>query len=253
LAGAYAICRKNVSASLPGVAIAAALVPPLATVGIGISWLDWNIARGALVLFLTNLVAISAASALVFFLLGFRPHFNRRGGANLFGGGMISSVILLIIIAWVLSTLSVDSFNAARLEREISRILRTEIGQVGPPATLDNWDFVETSDLEDNTLRLEVYARSTTNFKHSEVIELQNRVANGLREVELLSLDRPLALVLIVIPTIALDPFIPPTPTFTPTFTPTPTPTLTPTPGPTHTPTLTPTPTPTFTPHRSQQ
>ena len=32
-AGAYAVCRKEVSAALPGVAIAAALVPPLATAG----------------------------------------------------------------------------------------------------------------------------------------------------------------------------------------------------------------------------
>lgn len=248
LAGAYAICRKNVSASLPGVAIAAALVPPLATVGIGMSWLDWSIAWGALVLFLTNLVAISAASALVFFLLGFRPHFNRRGGASLFGGGMISSVILLIIMGWVLSTLSFESFFNARLEREINRILRAEIGQVGPPATLDRWDFIENGNGEDDTLRLEVHARSTTDFKHGEVVELQNRVANGLRDAGLLSLDRPLALVLIVIPTIALDPVIPPTPTFTPTFTPTPTSTPTPTPGPTHTPTATSTPTPTHTP-----
>ena len=36
-AGAYALCRKNVSAGLAGVAIAAALVPPLTTVGIGLA------------------------------------------------------------------------------------------------------------------------------------------------------------------------------------------------------------------------
>jgi len=47
-AGAYALCRKDVSASLPGVAIAAALVPPLATVGIGLAvggLLGWLIAQ----------------------------------------------------------------------------------------------------------------------------------------------------------------------------------------------------------------
>ncbi len=241
LAGAYAICRKDVSSSLPGVAIAAALVPPLATVGIGISWLRLDIAQGALVLFLTNLVAISAASALVFFLLGFRPHFNRRGGANLFGGGMISSVILLAIICWVLWTLSVDTFRQAALDREIDRILKTEIGQVGPSATLDSWTLIK-SEQNDDTLKLEVQARATQNFKHSEVVDLESRLANGLREAGLLTLDRPLAMVLIVIPAIALDPFIPPTPTSTPTFT------STPTPGPTHTPTNTPTPTVTNTP-----
>jgi uncharacterized hydrophobic protein (TIGR00271 family) len=56
LAGAYALCRKDVSSALPGVAIAAALVPPLATVGIGLSRFHLEIAEGALVLFLTNLL-----------------------------------------------------------------------------------------------------------------------------------------------------------------------------------------------------
>jgi uncharacterized hydrophobic protein (TIGR00271 family) len=69
-AGAYALCRKDVSASLPGVAIAAALVPPLAAVGVGLARWDGNIAGGALLLFVTNLVAIIAAGGLVFLWLG---------------------------------------------------------------------------------------------------------------------------------------------------------------------------------------
>ncbi len=36
-AGAYALCRKDVSAALPGVAVAAALTPPLTTVGLGLA------------------------------------------------------------------------------------------------------------------------------------------------------------------------------------------------------------------------
>jgi uncharacterized membrane protein len=36
-AGAYAVSRKDVSAALPGVAIAAALVPPLGVVGVGLA------------------------------------------------------------------------------------------------------------------------------------------------------------------------------------------------------------------------
>ncbi len=252
LAGAYAICRKNVSSSLPGVAIAAALVPPLATAGIGIAWLKMEIAQGALVLFFTNLVAISAASALVFFLLGFRPHFNKRGDRNIFGGGVISSAILLIIIAWVLWSLSIGSYKQAALEREINRVLTQEVSQIATDTTLDSWDFVESTG-DDNTLRLEVRVRSITNPTHRSVVHLQNQVANALREAGVLDLKQPIALALIVIPTTSLDPAVPPTPTPTSTFTltPTPTPTFTPTPtptpGPTHTPTNTPTSTPTNT------
>ena len=70
-AGGYAMSRKSIAAALPGVAIAAALVPPLAVVGYGFATADLNIAFGALLLFITNLIAIVLAAALVFLALDF--------------------------------------------------------------------------------------------------------------------------------------------------------------------------------------
>ena len=72
-AATYALARPRLSAALPGVAIATALMPPLCVVGIGISLQRSDVYMGALLLFLTNLVAISFASILVFAFLGFRP------------------------------------------------------------------------------------------------------------------------------------------------------------------------------------
>ncbi len=46
-AGAYAIVRPDVSASLPGVAVAVALVPPLASVGLALEAGRGDLARGA--------------------------------------------------------------------------------------------------------------------------------------------------------------------------------------------------------------
>lgn len=245
LAGAYAICRKEMSASLPGVAIAAALVPPLATVGIGISWLNRDIAQGALILFLTNLVAISAASALVFFLLGFRPKLNRQGRLGVFSGGVLSSAILLLLMGWVLWTLSLDSFTEAARQREIQRALNQEVSHLTGSATLDSWKVLAPDDEEaEETLKLEVWIRSGTNPSHNSVVALQNNVAQRLREAGVFGLDQPLELIVLVIHTTALDPFVPPTPTPTATFTSTPTPGPTPTATPTATPTVTPTATP---------
>ena len=70
-AAGYAVSRKEVAAALPGVAIAAALVPPLCVVGYGIGVSQLDIAAGALLLFLTNLTAIVFAAALTFLALGF--------------------------------------------------------------------------------------------------------------------------------------------------------------------------------------
>jgi uncharacterized hydrophobic protein (TIGR00271 family) len=74
LAGSVAVCRFGGSeavATLPGVAIAVALMPPLCTVGFGLgSGANNRIMGGAGLLFLTNLVAIVASAFAVFLLVG---------------------------------------------------------------------------------------------------------------------------------------------------------------------------------------
>lgn len=70
LAGAFALVREEISPALPGVAIAVAILPPLAVVGIGLSVRRLDVAGGALLLFLANFVAIHLISAAVFYLSG---------------------------------------------------------------------------------------------------------------------------------------------------------------------------------------
>lgn len=65
-AGAFANTRRSISSAMPGVAIAVALVPPLSVVGIGLAQSEGNIAFGALLLFLTNLICIVFFGSLVF-------------------------------------------------------------------------------------------------------------------------------------------------------------------------------------------
>jgi uncharacterized hydrophobic protein (TIGR00271 family) len=254
LAGAYALCRKNISSALAGVAIAVALVPPLATVGIGLAWLNWQIAGGAFLLFLTNLVAISAASELLFFAIGFRPRLKWQGRSGVFIGNLITSTILLILIGGALGYLTVVHFKQVALDEKIASVLRAEIRRLDQGIRLDSWTKTEA---DDGSLKLEVQVRSPHSLSHQKVVELQNRVAGALQ------LEQPLALLLVVIPATELDPVVPPTPTPTPTFTLTPTPgpsptspaspttTPTQTPAPTATPTHTPTPTATQTPTAS--
>lgn len=72
-AGAYGLSRPDVSDSLPGVAIAISLVPPLAVVGIAYSQGDWSSGNGALLLFTTNMVAILVVGGLTFIATGVTP------------------------------------------------------------------------------------------------------------------------------------------------------------------------------------
>ena len=69
-AGAFAISRDDVRDSLPGVAIAISLVPPLCVVGIALAEGEWAAAGGAMLLFLTNFLSILLAGGGVLALLG---------------------------------------------------------------------------------------------------------------------------------------------------------------------------------------
>lgn len=68
--GAFALVRSDVSDTLPGVAIAISLVPPLAVVGLTLESGSPAEASGALLLFATNVAAIIATGTFV--LLAFR-------------------------------------------------------------------------------------------------------------------------------------------------------------------------------------
>jgi len=73
IAAAYAKSNEKILGSLAGVAIAVALVPPIAVAGIGLGWAEWHMFSSAFLLFLTNLVGIVLAAALTFVVLGYSP------------------------------------------------------------------------------------------------------------------------------------------------------------------------------------
>ncbi|WP_439882440.1 TIGR00341 family protein [Pontibacter sp. MBLB2868] len=92
IAGAYAHARTDIAKTLAGVAIAVALVPPLAVSGIGVGWGDWTVFTGALLLFTTNLTGIVLAGTATFMLLGFSPfHLARKG--------LIISLLLVALVS----------------------------------------------------------------------------------------------------------------------------------------------------------
>ena len=72
VAAAYALARPGLAGTLVGVAIAVALVPPLASIGIALAQGEFAVMTGAAVLFATNLFAITLGAAAVFRLFGVR-------------------------------------------------------------------------------------------------------------------------------------------------------------------------------------
>lgn len=66
---AYVLARPEWSDTLPGVAISVALIPPLATVGIGIAAFSSVIIKGALIILLLNIGGIIGTAMVIFLLM----------------------------------------------------------------------------------------------------------------------------------------------------------------------------------------
>jgi len=107
LAGTLALRSGSTSMTIiPGVAIAVAVIPPLAVVGYGLSTRQWPAAGGAFLLFMSNLVAIVLSAALVFRLFGFRPHEEaEKGHLKLRYRLAISFIVLTTLSVPLLQTL----------------------------------------------------------------------------------------------------------------------------------------------------
>lgn len=113
IAAAYAHAREHIIKSLPGVAIAVALVPPLAVAGIGLGWGEWRVFGGAFLLFLTNLVGIASTAALTFLVLGYAPIQTAARGLRILAVAMVLMALpLTLSFSQIVST--------ARLERRVT-------------------------------------------------------------------------------------------------------------------------------------
>jgi uncharacterized hydrophobic protein (TIGR00271 family) len=117
VAGAYAVVRQR-GETIIGVAIATALMPPIATIGFGLGTGDLTIAAGAAFLFMTNLVAIALAATLTAGFFGFRPRLGERPAP--WQGIAVLLVFAVLAAPLVLSLRSIGLESQATAETRIA-------------------------------------------------------------------------------------------------------------------------------------
>jgi uncharacterized hydrophobic protein (TIGR00271 family) len=217
MAAAYALSKSNAAAALPGVAIAAALVPPLATAGVSFTAGFYLESLGALLLFVTNFVAITVAAAFVFLVLGFRPTREQKERKEVRARSAQVAFILLVLVSLILVTttylLNEKNRDMARIHDVTQQELYDVTGAELAEMTIDEFDNRE--------LKLSIVARSTRPIGYREVQELQSAIGEQLVADDIID---EIELTMTVILVTELDPLIPPTPTPGPSPTPEPTP-----------------------------
>ncbi|HSG26328.1 MAG TPA: DUF389 domain-containing protein [Anaerolineales bacterium] len=232
LAATFALVQPNLSAALPGVAIATALMPPLCVVGVGLALGRWDVAEGALLLFVTNAVTIAASSTFLFYITGFS--LGRKQGDRLIPRSLQVSILLIVVLMAPLGWQSYVFVQEASFTRELEQVVRQEVENVG--ATLDKFSWQER---EGDVLVMDITVLVSESLRYANSVDLQEAIATRLQRTVQLKINQVNAA--------QLDPAIPPTHTPTATATPLGTATPTPTFTATATSTATNTPTPTFT------
>lgn len=124
-AAGYIIPRRSTIGALPGVGIAVALVPPLATVGItfqlGLPAESWN----AFLLFLTNLASIVFAASVTLALTGFRP--GQYSGRRALTTRIAVTALVVVIVAVPLTMHTLGTVEDSRLHSDVV-------------ASIESWD-----------------------------------------------------------------------------------------------------------------
>ena len=140
-AGGYAVCRPDVSDSLPGVAIAVALVPPLAVVGITLSAGQFVLAAGAFLLFVTNLVGIIVASGIIFATTGVAPWSELLRNAAQLRRTSITVLVALIVVSIPLALtgqkILTDASNQSQASEVAQAWIDDALGLTGDDALPD--------------------------------------------------------------------------------------------------------------------
>jgi uncharacterized hydrophobic protein (TIGR00271 family) len=180
-AGAYALLDEKISPALPGVAIATAIVPPLANAGLCFSVGAYVGGLGSFLLFFANFLSILLVAAVTFWFAGMTGGMrglNRETVIKRFGLPFIS----FLFVAGFLTQTLFEIADDRRTEETIEAALVTELSSL-PNTELDKTDYWE----EDGKIHALAHVQSSSIMRPTQVSGLQQSLAEQLkRPVELI-------------------------------------------------------------------
>ncbi|MEO9462425.1 MAG: DUF389 domain-containing protein [Marinomonas sp.] len=124
MAGAYAMIRGR-DGTIVGVAIATALMPPLAVIGFGLATFNWTVFLGALLLYVTNAVTIALTALAMARLYGFSSELSEK--QTMFQSAAVVAVFVGLAIPLGFSL--VDIAREARDTQQVRSILSDTLGK----------------------------------------------------------------------------------------------------------------------------
>ncbi len=197
IAGAYAVIRGR-EGTIVGVAIATALMPPLAVVGFGLATFNWTVFSGAVGLFFTNLMTIALTATIMARLYGFRTDLSEK--QTWFQSVVIAGTFVAIGIPLLLSLLDIaDEANDARQINSLvmepfdsrARLSQVETDFEAEPIRINA--TVLTPELKDDAEQIAKRAMERALNEPVELVITQYRVGTNAQAAEEAQLSAALA------------------------------------------------------------
>lgn len=139
--GSVALVRRDISDTLPGVAIAISLVPPLTVVGLTLEAGAVGEALGALLLFVTNVVAIIATGIVVMSIYGVNKLVTVGGGDSASRPASLRKPAALLAVMLVIIGLPLSFTSADIASRSVTEAIVFE--EVDRWSLEENWSLTE--------------------------------------------------------------------------------------------------------------
>lgn len=190
-AGTYAMCVKPHGATLPGVAIATALMPPLCVVGIGLAKQNFSVVSGATLLFLANMIAINVAAIAMFELAGFSRNVCHDGicteddEKKQTTYRMLYPIVLLVVISIPLAFIMYKTYSHANTEKIIKNSIIESLDAIAPHSTLISVEYQE----EGNRYEVGAAFRTTKIIVPENIRQMENLLELRLGKSVAISAD----------------------------------------------------------------
>ena len=175
LAGSYAMVNERLSPALPGVAIATAIVPPLANCGLCLAVGAYHGALGSFLLFFANFLSILLVSSLIFIASGLAYQFQQKKPWEFirkFGLAAVSFVGMAVFLTYSL----VGIVQSRYLDLTIDKILNKEFSRFYSTSFES-----EIHEFHENTLYILSTVRTPRTIIPPEIERIQEKLNDELK------------------------------------------------------------------------
>ncbi|MDF1498344.1 MAG: DUF389 domain-containing protein [Patescibacteria group bacterium] len=173
--GAFVIAYPKIGASIAGVVIAAAIVPPIAVMGISVSHGNLVMAGGAFILFMSNLIAVTFASSILFLIARFKGPSSEKGQVQR-KSNIRWALILLFMMMIPLFLITSDVIKEGNQQNMVREVVMAII----PDSSIMSVEITEKSEV--TTVDITIQYSDSDNLTDKQVEKLRDILSIKMRK-----------------------------------------------------------------------